>query len=191
VTRGLLSAGHVVTAVDNSPAMLRRVEALLPMVETVCANIETLRLRRRFDAVTLMSNLINDRSETRVARLRCCARHVRARGVVVIERLDPRWGDADWVATARREASRAGVTTWMTDVTVKARQLSATMHYRVGEREYLHSFVCDVIDDARLDADLGAAGLKRAEWPDIDHERDREWVLAVRAGPTRAGAVRS
>ncbi|MBA3735263.1 MAG: class I SAM-dependent methyltransferase [Actinobacteria bacterium] len=55
ITRQLIRLGFHVTAVDESPEMLAHVQE----AETICARIEQLDLRRRFDAALLASNLIN------------------------------------------------------------------------------------------------------------------------------------
>jgi len=55
LTEALLDAGHKVTAVDNSPEMLRHVR---DDADKVLANIEHLELRRRFDVALLASCLV-------------------------------------------------------------------------------------------------------------------------------------
>src|SRR5918911_836687 len=56
VTRQLVALGHEVVAVDNSADMLRHVHGA---ARAVLADIEGLRLERRFDAVVLASHLVN------------------------------------------------------------------------------------------------------------------------------------
>lgn len=87
ITHPLIELGHPVVAVDESAEMLAHVRG----AETVHSRIEDLDLGRTFDCVLLMSNLVNIRDDgRRKAVLRTCRRHVAPRGVVLIERYDPK-----------------------------------------------------------------------------------------------------
>lgn len=86
IAHALVALGHPVTAVDDSPEMLRHVRG----ARTVLSKIEDLDLGRTFDCVLLMSNLVNAKATTRRRLLRACRRHVAADGVVLIERYDPK-----------------------------------------------------------------------------------------------------
>lgn len=87
-TRALLDHRLVVTAVDNSSAML----AYAPREATlVLSNIETLDLDRRFDAAILPTGLINHAvPATRVGFADCARRHLRLGGWFYLERQDPK-----------------------------------------------------------------------------------------------------
>jgi SAM-dependent methyltransferase len=175
VTRGLLALGHEVVGVDNSAEMLEHVDG----AETVLSDIETLRLRRRFDAVVLASHLINTSSpKARHALLRTCALHVARDGCVIIERLDPRWSDPRWATAAGARRQTLGQARMsMRDVTVRGEVLSATVDYRIGRRLLRHPFRAAILDDAATARALRSAGLSRRRWLDADHT----WLLATAA----------
>lgn len=104
VTHPLLARGFAVTAVDESPQMLRHVRG----ARTVCAAAEELDLgEERFDVVLLASFLVHN-ADPRVRRglLRTCRRHVAADGRVLIQR-----EGEDWHRRVPRESrtARGGV----------------------------------------------------------------------------------
>ncbi|MFB4297455.1 class I SAM-dependent methyltransferase [Actinomadura sp. NTSP31] len=165
VTRPLLDFGHPVTAVDDSAAMLARIEG----ARTVCSPIQDLDLPDRFGCVLLMSYLVN--YGDREALLAACGRHVRPDGVVVVQRETPRWHDE----AAPREWARDGVQYRMTDVERPAPGLvAATIEYRMGERHWTHSFTSRRLGDDELPAVLEAAGLRLDRFLDDD----RGWFTA-------------
>ncbi|MFF8589871.1 class I SAM-dependent methyltransferase [Streptomyces sp. NPDC015220] len=83
VTHPLLERGFGVTAVDESPEMLRRVRG----ARTICGPIEHLDLGETFDVVMLASFLVHAGDvEVRRGLLRTCARHVAEDGCVLIQR---------------------------------------------------------------------------------------------------------
>jgi SAM-dependent methyltransferase len=87
IAHALIALGHPVTAVDESPDMLRHVRG----ATKILSRIEDLDLGRTFPCVLLMSNLVNaSKAATRRALLRTCRRHVAPDGVVIIERYDPK-----------------------------------------------------------------------------------------------------
>lgn len=98
ITRVLVALGHEVTAVDDSPAMLEHVTG----AHTVCADLFTLDLGRRFDAVIAASHMINDPGR-RAELLSVCRRHVSDDGTVLIERFAP-----GWLLTAKPTVGRNG-----------------------------------------------------------------------------------
>lgn len=101
VTHPLLERGFTVTAVDESPEMLRRVRG----ARTVCSPIEDLELGETFDVVLLASFLVHTGDvEVRRGLLRTCARHVARDGCVLIQRE----GD-DYHVNVPRERSEMGV----------------------------------------------------------------------------------
>jgi SAM-dependent methyltransferase len=75
VTHPLLALGHPVVAVDVSAGMLARING----ARTICARIEDLQLDAEFDAVLLMSYLIN--YGQREGFLLACQRHVTPAGL--------------------------------------------------------------------------------------------------------------
>ncbi len=87
ITHALIALGHPVVAVDESAEMLAHVRG----AQVVRSTIEKLDLRRTFPCVLLMSNLVNTpKAAARRGLLRACRRHVAPRGVVLIERFDPK-----------------------------------------------------------------------------------------------------
>ena len=77
ITHPLLAAGFDVVPVDNSPEMLKSVEC----EKKLQADIETLNLHRKFDAVLLMSHFINVPDDAlRAALLMTCHRHLAPEG---------------------------------------------------------------------------------------------------------------
>jgi SAM-dependent methyltransferase len=166
VTHELVRLGHPVTAVDESAEMLAHVVG----AETVQARIEGLDLGRHFACVLLMSHLVNvTDDEQRRAFLEACARHVAHDGLVLIERQEPEWQPA-----ARRSNERGGVTFTLEDVRIDPRTVAATVRYEADGTTWLHPFVARLLDDAELDAELGAVGLRLTR---VLGER-RTWVEA-------------
>jgi SAM-dependent methyltransferase len=152
ITHPLLALGHPVVAVDNEPAMLARVRG----AETVLADIETLELGRRFPAVVLASNFVNDPDEgVRRRLLAACARHVAADGVVLLQRLPLEWEPREGTS------ERGGVRMTLADLHVEGDLVSATMDYERAGRVWRHSFTSRRSSDESLDRDLAAVGLER------------------------------
>jgi SAM-dependent methyltransferase len=90
VTTALAARGYVVTAVDESQAMLDHVTG----ARTVCSPIEVLDLGETFDVVLLSSFLVHAGDPAvRQALLRTCRRHLAPGGTVVVQREGPGWHD--------------------------------------------------------------------------------------------------
>ena len=172
ITHELIKLGHRVVAVDYDERMLE----LIHGAETVCSPIEDLRLERSFEAVLLMSTLINrpDR-EGRLALLRTCRRHVAPNGVVLVERYDPEIGK-DGEATERQFA---GITIRVSDVRREGPLLFQSVEYDAGDRGVWRIRLDGryVLSDDETLADLAAAGLRLRRWVD---ER-RRWLVAIPA----------
>jgi SAM-dependent methyltransferase len=168
VTRALIELGHPVVAVDESPDMLARVAG----AETVLSRIEELDLDRRFPVVLLASNLINteDRRQ-RAAFLRTCRNHVSPDGVVLIERLEPDLGARIEHGSVRE---RDGVQIWSEKVAQRGKTLSAEVHYRAGDREWIHPFTAELLDDEDIDRVLRDSGFVLDRWLD----EARRWFAA-------------
>jgi SAM-dependent methyltransferase len=155
----LAAAGRRLTGVDLSPEML----ANLVGVEAVLADIVSLDLGRRFDAVILAGNLVNlVDSVTRATMLRTCRRHVRDGGGVLIERLDPAWRPqpgqhAAWIgdirSTMRVEES-------------DGRRFRGSVTYERGRQRSVQELHGEVLDDAAFGDLLGEAGLRLSSWVD-------------------------
>jgi SAM-dependent methyltransferase len=159
VTRPLIEFGHPVTAVDDSAAMLARIEG----ARTVRSPIQDLDLPDRFGCVLLMSYLVN--YGDRDALLAACRRHVRPDGVVVIQRDT----DATWRDDAPREWTRDGVRYRKARVDrPEPGTVVATLEYRIGEHRWTHTFTTRRLGDEDLPAVLEAAGLRLGHFLDDD-----------------------
>jgi SAM-dependent methyltransferase len=168
ITRGLVALGHPVVAVDQSRAMLDRIEG----AETVLGNIETLALGRRFPVVVLASNFVNDPDRSRVRTyLDCCTRHVASHGQVLLQGYPREWSpDTDW-----RELG--GVRARLRSFELDGSLLRGEMEYVVDGTSLFHRFEAWLVTESQMDAELQAAGLRRRRFLD-DHGA---WI---EAGPS-------
>ena len=168
VTHPLLALGHPVLAVDVSAGMLARIQG----AQTICARIEDLRLDAEFDAVLLMSYLIN--YGQREEFLRTCRRHVTHTGLVILQRETPEFHDA----AGPRTWSHHGVDFRMYNVSrPEPDVVAATIEYRIDDATWTHSFSSRRIADEDLPGLLGGAGLRFDRF--LDEERG--WIAARRA----------
>lgn len=165
ITHALIALGHPVVAVDQSAEMLAHVHG----AEKVLADIETLRLGRRFPVVLLASNFLNQ-PDTRERRsfLGTCAAHVQPEGRVLLERMPPDWEPRDGTA------KRGGVRMTMRNASREGQTVAATMEYEVAGEIWTHAFTAVLLSDEELDDDLAAAGLERRRWLD----ESRSWLEA-------------
>jgi SAM-dependent methyltransferase len=149
----LAELGHPVTGVDNEPGML----AELRHSTGVQADIATLELGTRFDAVLLMSHFVNDaQTERVVSLLRVVRRHIRDTGFAIVERYRP-----GWVGTATENTRAAdGVRFTLTDLVRAGEVLTATMRYEFDGQRAEQRFSTRDVDDARLAELATAAGLR-------------------------------
>jgi SAM-dependent methyltransferase len=166
ITRALTALGHPVLAVDQSQAMLDRIEG----AETVLAEIETLSLDRRFPVVLLASNFMNDADRERVrAYLDSCSRHVLPGGQVLIQGYPRDWEpDSEW-----RQLGQVRVR--LRDYTLDGAVVRGEMEYVVEGETVTHAFEARMLTDSELDRDLEAAGLRRRRFLD----ESGAWVEAV------------
>jgi SAM-dependent methyltransferase len=157
ITHPLLALGHHVVAVDNAPEMLRHVQG----AHTVLADITTLRLVDQFDVAILASHLINTPDLNERRRLfEVCKLHVRAGGVVLIERYN-----IDWARTAVAEEHQVGdVTISWHDVRHDGDMLRAAVTYTVDGRSWTQRFTAEILDDAQLREEGEATGLVLDAW---------------------------
>lgn len=171
LTHPLIDLGHDVVAVDESAEMLANIRG----ARTVCSRIEDLRLERAFDVVLLASHLVNVADEdVRHRLLAACRRHVRADGVVLIERLTREWAD-----TVESTAGEVGGVA--TELRILDRQhpglVTATIDYRVGASHWTHTFTARGLDDHEMEHDLDRAGLRL----DRKMTDEGQWMAATRA----------
>ncbi|MFC0429763.1 class I SAM-dependent methyltransferase [Kutzneria buriramensis] len=163
VTEPIAALGHPVVAVDNSGEMLGHVRN----AETVRADIETLRLDRRFDTVVLASHLVNTPdAELRRALLATAAHH--AAGRVLVQ-----WHPAAWFDTVDSVPRPAGpVEIAVRDIVRDGDLLSATVHYDSADRHWEHAFTAQRLSIA--DLELAQVGLRFDGWL----TEDQTWFAA-------------
>lgn len=150
----LAALGHPVTGVDNEPAML----AVLNRATGVCAEITTLDMPDRFDAVLAMSHLVNTADDEFVAAVLTTARrHVTGAGFVVVERHAPGWVHSCTDSDHERDGVRYRLTIHSRD----QGQLTATIRYEFDGNAAEQRFSARDVPDDRL-ADLAAAAGLRA-----------------------------
>jgi SAM-dependent methyltransferase len=145
----LAAMGHTVVALDNEPEMLTHLRLSRP----VLADLTTVRLGESFDAVLLMSHLVNnpDRQTVR-AMLQTVRNHLRPNGFAVIERYRP-----GWVATcAEGTSERDGIRFTLQDLSRGEETLRATMVYEFDGKRFEQRFQAREFDEALL-ADFGHA----------------------------------
>jgi SAM-dependent methyltransferase len=161
----LVARGHRVTGVDDSAEMLSH--AAGRGIEVVQAGLVGLDLGRRFDAVLLLSHLVNEADpEVRAAFWAAAADHVEVGGQVVVERHRP-----DWVRGAAPDVrDRDGIEIELHDVVHRGDQLEARVTYRIDGRSYTQSFVAIALDDAAFAAEAASHGLTFLRWLDPDQE---------------------
>lgn len=166
VTQPLAALGHPVLAVDNSAEMLAYVQD----AETMLADIESLRLDRRFDTVLLASHLVNtpDASQ-RQALLATAAHH--ALGHVLIQ-----WHPPAWFDRVNSSPGRLGpVTITVRDIVHDGDLLAATVHYDTDDQHWEHPFTALRLSIADMIAELSAAGLTFGDWL----TDDQTWFTAT------------
>lgn len=166
VTHALTALGHQVTAVDESPEMLRHVHD----AETILADIFTLALDRQFDAVVLASHIINQpEARRRQQLLSVCKTHARPEGTVVIQRFHP-----NWMRTAQPTERRVGpVAMRLHDITHEGELLHASVSYELNGQEWTQTFTAAVIEDDALSREALSVGLSFERWLD----EAAEWAL--------------
>lgn len=168
VAQPLAALGHPVLAVDNSAEML----ALVRNAETLLADIETLRLDRRFDAVLLASNLVNTPDTAlRRALLATAAHHAAENGRVIGQ-----WHPPAWFDRVDSTPGRLGpVTIAVHDIVRNGDLLSATVHYDTDDRHWEHAFTAQRLSTSDLEEELAAVGLRFAGWL----REDQTWFAAT------------
>jgi SAM-dependent methyltransferase len=157
----LAELGHPVVGVDEFPAMLARI----PELPTVCAQIETLRLDRTFDAVLLASTLINAAPDKRRGFLGACGRHVAAGGGVIVQQTVPTWFDT----VEPGERIHDGIRQVVREVHRDGPRVDVVIDYHIGDRTWTHAFGRHPIGAPELAADLASAGLRFDRWLTDDH----------------------
>lgn len=151
----LARLGHQVTGIDNEPAML----ASLRLTTGICADVTTLDLGERFDAVLLMSHFVNVADRAFVdAALATVRRHLASDGFAVVERYPPGWVDTCTESVRHRD----GVRYTLHHLAREGGVLTATMRYEFNGVRAEQRFSTREVDDARLAEFADAAGLRFA-----------------------------
>jgi SAM-dependent methyltransferase len=177
ITRGLLALGHPVTGVDFSAEMLGRMPE---GARTVLADIAAVRLGERFDVVTLTSNMVSGEEVQAVSFLRTARAHLGPGGVVVIERLHPRWGTVEAMAAVAEPRTRDGITGSLHDISGGDGVITMTIRYEHADgRVWTQHATMHAWSDDELSAMLAATGLRVVRF--LDESED--WLLAAAAPP--------
>jgi SAM-dependent methyltransferase len=160
----LALARHDVVAVDESAEMLTCIEHARPVV----SRIEDLALDEAFDAVLLLSHLINTLPEQRTKLLSVAARHLADDGVVVVQRHDP----SHRLTSGR---GRLGDVEISLDVVDDSEWpvVRAVTTYALGGETWRQPWTAEILDDVATAASLGQAGLELLS-------ADGPWVVAAR-----------
>jgi SAM-dependent methyltransferase len=161
----LVRAGHPVTGVDDSPEMLAHAESR--GIEPVLADLMGLDLGCTFDAVLLLSHLINEADpQRRHGFWSAAAGHVDRGGLVVVERHHP-----DWIRDARPGLSHVqGADIELHDLEHRAGGLRASVTYRIADLSFTQSFDAVALDEAALGAEAAVHGLRFVRWLDDAEE---------------------
>jgi len=180
MTHPLLERGFTVTAVDESPEMLARVQG----ARTIRSTVEDLDLPERFDVVMLASFLVHTGdAEVRRGMLRTCARHVAEGGCVLIQRE----GEDYHTNLPRERVDPSGFTLRMVSAEPVGDGVnSVRAEYEFPDAVWTQTFLARPLTKEQFEEALGEAGLRVDKYL----TEDRIWVRAVRAvGEETAGAA--
>jgi len=168
VTRSLAALGYDVTAVDESAAMLARIDG----VRTVHSPIETLDLPGTFDLVLLASFLVHGRTAAEL--LRTCRRHVAPGGRVLVQREGPGWHEE----VPRERAVAGGVARVVADEDAGDGFRAVHVEYEFPDAFWTQTFLSRPLTTEQFERLLTDAGLA------VDRylTPDGSWVLASPAG---------
>jgi SAM-dependent methyltransferase len=153
----LAERGYRVTGIDNGPGM---VAALPPEVEGIVGDAANVRLGRRFDAVLLLSHLVND-PDAGPAFLVTAAAHVADEGSVIIETYAP---GVDPTAAVGRTIRIGPAHVTLTQSRLRGDLLEAEVRYGVDGQSWTQEFTARLLDESELLAMLHAAGLAFGGW---------------------------
>ena len=161
LTGPLLERGHAVTAVDNSPEMLRHVPG---GAIQACCDIEQLELGRTFDRVLLASNLINIGDDTaRRLQLGTCRSHLSLGGALLFQRFDPAWLRA---VEPGPFPSVGEVEIAIERVVRQGSAVHISVRYDVGNARWRHHFTARLLEDDDVRLTLLESGFREPAWID-------------------------
>lgn len=168
VTNALVERGLVVTAVDNSQDMLAHVQG----ANSVCSDIESLNLNKKFDAVMLGSFLINSPKETiRHDLLKTCRKHLKNDGVLFVE-CHP-FALLETISIGDK-GERNGVHTYIDSVERNGNTLSLQLRWEIDGETWTQSFETEILNGRKLQEGLERCDLKFVRWLDDS----KSWLLA-------------
>lgn len=153
----LSALGRSVTGIDIDPAMIA---ALPPEVEGIVADATTVRLGRRFDAVLLVSHLVND-PVAGPAFVRTAAAHLAPGGLVIGETYPPGADPTRGVGRTTRMGS-AHVT--LLRASRSGDLLQAEVRYGVDDRAWTEVFTARLLEETQLRTMLRDGGLAFGGW---------------------------
>ncbi len=175
IAEPLAALGHRVLGVDNSPEMLAHLHAAQPLH----ADIATLDLGDRFDAVILASSLVNHPDPTaRQGLLDVAAAHLTPSGVLLVEWQPPSWFE-QWHAGHTSTATIGDVATGLRVHARLGDLVSATVTYQLADRRWSQHFTTRRLTDDDLRRALADAGLHLQDL----FGPDGSWAAAVHAPP--------
>ncbi|MCW8380188.1 class I SAM-dependent methyltransferase [Streptomyces justiciae] len=171
MTHPLLERGFRVTAVDESPEMLARVQG----ARTIRSTVEELDLSETFDVVMLASFLVHTGDvEVRRGMLRACARHVAEGGCVLIQRE----GEDYHTNLPRERVDPSGFTVRMVSAEPVGDGVnSVRAEYEFPDAVWTQTFLARPLTKEQFEEALGEAGLRVDKYL----TGDRIWVRVVRA----------
>ncbi|NUO40547.1 MAG: class I SAM-dependent methyltransferase [Streptomyces sp.] len=176
VTHPLLERGFRVTAVDESPQMLARVQG----ARTIRGTVEDLDLAETFDVVMLASFLVHTGdAEVRRGMLRACARHVAEDGCVLIQRE----GEDYHTDLPRERVDPSGFTVRIVSAEPVGDGVNAVRaEYEFPDAVWTQTFLARPLTQEQFEEALREAGLRVDKYL----TEDRIWVRAVRAEEAEA-----
>jgi hypothetical protein len=138
----------------------------------VLADIENLRLSKCFDVAVLASCLVNHPSDaTRVRFLETAAHHLKAGGLLLAERHDPRWLET---ATVGLTSELGPMELRVESVNRIGNLVTMTLRYSDGADSWLHSFVTISLSEEDIERTLSDCGFEHFGWLGPKHR----WVAA-------------
>ena len=158
----LVENGHDVVAVDESEQMVRRVQH----AHAVQSPIEELNVGRSFDAVLLLSHLVN--AATAPAFLDAAARHLAEGGILLAQRLEP---GRQWLPGSMQVGP---VTVALVDLLVDGDRILGTTRYSLGDRSWDQRWELWERSDEQIATLLNQAGLRLLS-------ADGVWITATQS----------
>jgi SAM-dependent methyltransferase len=155
----LAALGHPVTGIDNGEAMIA---ALPGGVEGIVADARSVRLGRSFEAVLLVSHLVND-PDAGDDFVATAVAHLSSGGAVIGETYPPRW---EPTASIGRETQLGDARVTLLRASVDGDMLDAEVRYGVDGQTWQQPFRARLLDEDALGALFHRHGLALERWLD-------------------------